>query len=69
LHKWFDAGNAVAIGRLAWLYQNGKSGAQDWGKACEWYQKAADAGNADAKRALSKLRSRDFFGRYIVGNS
>ena len=38
------------------LYANGHGGAQDYDKGREWYQKAADASNAEAKRALSVLR-------------
>jgi len=37
------------------LYENGYGVAQDYGKAREWYQKAADAGNKYAKLALLRL--------------
>jgi len=37
---------------LGWLYQNGWGVAQDYDKACKWYQKAADAGNAPAMNNL-----------------
>jgi TPR repeat protein len=30
------------------MYENGKGVVQDYGKAREWFQKGADAGNADA---------------------
>jgi TPR repeat protein len=40
---------------LGWLYEKGKGVTQDYSKAREWYQKAADAGNADAKEALAHL--------------
>jgi TPR repeat protein len=39
---------------LGWLYQNGKV-ALDYGKAREWYQKAADAGNTDSMKKLGWL--------------
>ena len=45
------AANAKAMTNLGWLYENGRGVAQDYGKACEWYQKAADAGNAYAMKA------------------
>ncbi|HYY27947.1 MAG TPA: hypothetical protein VE860_08390 [Chthoniobacterales bacterium] len=37
---------------LGWLYENGKGVAQAYGKAREWFQKAADAGNTDAMAGL-----------------
>jgi TPR repeat protein len=40
---------------LGLLYRDGQGVAQDYDKACEWFQKAADAGDADAKEALSRL--------------
>jgi TPR repeat protein len=42
-------------------YEYGQGVAQDDGKAREWYQKAAEAGNEDAKRALSRLSSPKFW--------
>ncbi|MBV8134272.1 MAG: SEL1-like repeat protein [Deltaproteobacteria bacterium] len=41
---------------LGLLYEHGNGVDQDYGKAREWFQKAADAGNADAKRELERLR-------------
>jgi TPR repeat protein len=43
---------------MALLYVNGKGVPQDYGKAREWFQKAADAGDEIAKRALSDLKNR-----------
>jgi len=37
------------------LYGNGCGVAQDYAQAREWYQKAADAGNADAMNNLGWL--------------
>jgi uncharacterized protein len=41
---------------LGLLYDNGHSVAQDYAKAREWYEKAADKGDADAKAQLEQLR-------------
>jgi TPR repeat protein len=35
------------MNNLGWLYKNGQGVAQDYGKAREWFQKAADAGDTD----------------------
>src|SRR6202030_642632 len=48
-------GNASAMYSLGVLYQIGRGVAQDYAKARDWYQKAADAGNTDAKQALLRL--------------
>jgi TPR repeat protein len=40
---------------LGWLYENGQGVAQDFGKAREWYEKAADKGNARAMFKLGQL--------------
>ena len=37
------------------LYDNGQGVAQDYAKAREWYEKAADKGDAEAKTALEQL--------------
>jgi TPR repeat protein len=56
------AGDSDAMYRLGELYEYGGTGvAQDYAKACEYYQKAADAGNSDAKNALSQLPSPKFW--------
>jgi TPR repeat protein len=36
------------MSNLGWLYENGQGVTQDYTKAREWYQKAAEAGNTDA---------------------
>ena len=46
------------MNNLGLLYQNGQGVAKDYQKAREWYQKAADAGNAWAKNALLRLPSK-----------
>jgi TPR repeat protein len=46
------------MGNLGWLYQNGRGVVKDYAKAREWYQKAAEAGNAYAKQALARLNSK-----------
>jgi hypothetical protein len=43
---------------LGRLYENGWGVAQDYGKARQWYQKAADADNTDARQALDRMRSK-----------
>ena len=43
---------------LGWMYENAWGVGQDLAKAREWYQKAADAGNTDAKQALERLRGK-----------
>jgi TPR repeat protein len=44
--------DGTAMTKLGWLYEPGKGVAQDYGHACELYQKAADAGNAHAMKIL-----------------
>ena len=39
------------------LYYNGQGITQDDTQARQWYQKAAEAGNADAEQALLRLPS------------
>jgi hypothetical protein len=43
---------------LGLLYENGKGVAQDYAQARQWFQKAADAGNAGARQALARLPSK-----------
>ena len=57
LQKAADGGNAEALYRLGRLYENGWDVDQDPAKAGGWYQKAADAGDAETKEALSPLRA------------
>jgi len=40
---------------LGYLYELGQGVAQDFGKAYEWYQKAANAGNTHAMLRLGDL--------------
>jgi TPR repeat protein len=49
---------------LGYLYANGQGVTQDYQKARELYQKAADAGNAWAKNELLGVRPRN--GMYSV---
>jgi uncharacterized protein YegL len=49
------APSSWAINNLGELYEHGQGVAQDYGKAREWYQKAADAGNRTAMRNLGVL--------------
>ena len=56
--KAAEAGDTNAMFNLGLLYDNGQGVAQDYGKAREWYQKAAEAGNTDAKKALLRLHQR-----------
>ena len=44
--KAADAGNAAAMNRLGFMYQNGKGVAKDEAEAVLWYRKAGDAGYA-----------------------
>jgi uncharacterized protein len=43
---------------LGVLYEKGRGVARDYSKAHVCYQKAADAGDTDAKQALSRLHSK-----------
>lgn len=51
----FQAEAEEQIGRM---YQFGEGVEQDFGKAAEWYQKAADNGNAAAMRSLGAMYTR-----------
>ena len=46
--------NSVAMNNLGWLYHNGWGVPQDYGKAREWYEKAAAKGDAVAKTFLGR---------------
>jgi TPR repeat protein len=46
------------MNKLGELYCYGRGVAQDYGSAHDWYQKAAEADDAEAKQALSRLPSR-----------
>ena len=43
---------------LGLLYANGQGVAQDYIKAREWFEKAADKGNARAKKYVEQLSRR-----------
>jgi TPR repeat protein len=47
-----NAGDAIAQCNLGWCYANGKGVPQDYGKAEEWYCKAAEQGNVYAQSNL-----------------
>jgi uncharacterized protein len=53
--KAVDAGEPVAMYNLGLMYRDGVGVAQDYDKAREWLQKAADAGDKDAKQELTRL--------------
>ncbi|MGN6670543.1 MAG: tetratricopeptide repeat protein [Candidatus Nucleicultricaceae bacterium] len=48
-------GYANAQCNLGWLYKHGFGVAQDYGKAFEWYKKAAEQGLTDAKNNLGAI--------------
>jgi TPR repeat protein len=48
LEKAADGGNQDAMNNLGELYYYGHGVTRDYGKAREWYQKAADGGNTNA---------------------
>jgi TPR repeat protein len=48
-------GNTNSMVNLGVAYKNGWSVAQDYAKAREWYEKAAEEGDASAMRELGKL--------------
>ena len=48
-----DGGNVDAMVNLGWMYEYGRGETQDYQQAATWYQKAADAGNPDAKDWLA----------------
>jgi TPR repeat protein len=47
----------MAITKRRFHRQNGQGVAQDYAKAREWFEKAADKGDARATAYLEKLRS------------
>jgi tetratricopeptide (TPR) repeat protein len=54
-HTGADLGDATAMRLLGGLYQDGFGAAQDFAKAREWYEKAADKGDTAAKDFLLTL--------------
>lgn len=55
LMKAANAGHVRAQAKLGELYEVGRGTDQDTNQAVRWYKKAADAGDAQAKRALEFL--------------
>jgi TPR repeat protein len=55
LQKGADAGDAVAMNSLGYLYEKGLGVAQNYSQARQWFQKAAKAGNATAMANLGML--------------
>jgi TPR repeat protein len=47
-----------AMNNLGLLYQNGRGVTQDYAKAREWFEKAANKGDADARARLEQLRDK-----------
>jgi TPR repeat protein len=55
-------GDARAMSGLGWLYTYGHGVAQDYAKAREWYERAADKGEASAMAELEQLPISEAFG-------
>ncbi len=55
LEKAAQAGYAPACMAMAWLFEEGKYVSKSKKSAVAWYQKAAELGDADAKRILNEL--------------
>jgi uncharacterized protein len=53
-----DRGNATSMANLGLLYEKGFGVAQDFDKAREWYEKAAEKGDTSAKARLEQLPAR-----------
>ena len=57
-----DHGDEASMAILGWHYEVGFGVAQDYAKAREWYEKAADNGDAGAKAKLEQLSIHEAFG-------
>ena len=55
LRREAEGGDAVAAWKLGKIYAEGLEAEQDWGRAAEWYRKAALAGNAEGEYQLGLL--------------
>ena len=55
MHTRAAQGNAMAQVSLGALYHNGQGMPQDYGKARQWYEKAAEQGNAMAQHNIGLL--------------
>jgi TPR repeat protein len=57
--KWFEEAAALndagAMYQLGRIYENGPSVARNLDAAIDWYRKAANGGDEDAKQALIRL--------------
>ena len=51
--KAAEQGDAIVQFKLGWMYAEGKGVTKDTVKAVEWYQKAAEQGNAAAQYNLT----------------
>jgi len=51
-------GNATAQYNLGTCYEDGNGVAKDNTQAADWYRKAADQGDADAKKAMERLEGK-----------
>ena len=58
LVKKAEEGDAKAQNNLGGCYYNGSGVGKDEKQAAKWYTKAAGQGDADAKEALEKLKSK-----------
>ena len=62
--KWYrkaaEKGNANALFRMGYMYENGKSVKKDYAEAMKWYRKAAEKGHAEAIFCIGFL--------YLLGN-
>jgi hypothetical protein len=50
-----EAGNVRAQHNLGWMYSNGEGVQTDLGKGVQWYERAADNGDAGAQTALGVI--------------
>lgn len=58
LVKRAEAGDAMAQSSLGVYYYFGKNVTQDYKEAVKWWTRAAEQGNAGAKKELEKLKSK-----------
>jgi uncharacterized protein len=54
-HKAADAGDAEAMTKIGFSYEQGYGVAQDQEQAVTWYRKAAALGEENAKKRLTAL--------------
>ena len=58
--KEAEQGKAFAQYNLGFMYSTGEGVPQDYGKACEWYQKSAEQGNAKAQCNLGNMYDKGY---------